>query len=448
MRYFSVSVLAVIGFLSFALNTASIVQGASLPAATAVFETSLASPITSSASAMTLAANSVRGGDTLSGYSCFTIDEGSAQAEYVCGTVSGTTVSAMTRGVSPLTGTTTITALQFSHRRGANVKITDFPLVQILKAQANGQDTYPNILHYASHPTFTVTTDIVDKKYVDDTAFSGAGVIDATSLARGVVELATTLEAASSTANGSSGALAIPASSATSTYNAATAPLRVVVTQNSGKIDNNFIATSTLLGASSVGKNVQVFSSTGTSTFSVPSGVSYFTVEVQGAGGGGSGASNTGTGGGGGGGYSIEELNLSGTTTVQVFVGSGGAGGATSPTNGSDGTWSTFGSNGFYLSASGGLGGATTGTGGNAGVGSGGDLNIQGQGGGAGSSATSGVIGGTGGSSHLGGGAKGVRTGDTVQNGGNYGGGGGGAAIASGTAGGGTGAQGIVIVRW
>jgi hypothetical protein len=182
----------------------------------------------------------------VSGYTCFTIDEGSSQAEFTCGTVSGTSVTSLLRGISPATGTTTVSALQFSHRRGASVKITDYPLIQILKAQANGEDTYPNILRYASHPTFSATTDIVDKKYVDDTAFSGAAVIDATALARGVVELATGAEAAASTASGSSGVLALPASLATSTYNSLTAANRVVVTGGSGKIDNYFIATSTL----------------------------------------------------------------------------------------------------------------------------------------------------------------------------------------------------------
>jgi hypothetical protein len=36
---------------------------------------------------MTLAANSARGGSTLSGYQCFMIDEGRTDAEYVCGTI-------------------------------------------------------------------------------------------------------------------------------------------------------------------------------------------------------------------------------------------------------------------------------------------------------------------------------------------------------------------------
>src|SRR5665811_1297356 len=95
--------VAVSGF--FGYHQAPVV-GVALPSATAVFETSIASPISSSATTMTLTTNAIRGGGSLSGYNCFTIDEGSAQAETICGTVSATTVSSLTRGISQSTGTT------------------------------------------------------------------------------------------------------------------------------------------------------------------------------------------------------------------------------------------------------------------------------------------------------------------------------------------------------
>lgn len=220
--------------------------GAALPQAVGVFETSLASPITSSATSMTLAENAIRGGGSLSGYNCFTVDEGSAQAEIICGTVSSTAVSSLSRGISYANGTTTVSANQFSHRRGANVKITDFPIIQILKAQANGEDTYPNLLQYANTVNITgasATTTIATKAYVDSVSIAGAS--DANTTTKGIVEIATATETASSTALGGTGAtLVIPASNATSTYNSATAGLKAVVTQNNGTIDANFIATS------------------------------------------------------------------------------------------------------------------------------------------------------------------------------------------------------------
>jgi len=249
--------------------------GATLPSATAVFETSLASPITSSATTFTLVSNSVRGGGSLSGFNCFSIDEGSAQAETVCGMVSGTTVSSVTRGISQSTGTTTVAALQFSHRRGANVKITDFPLVQILKAQNNGEDTFENPLRYASGVSTSALAangqNIASVAYANSLSF---GAIPAASeTASGFVELATQTEAASSTSSGSAARLVLPASIATSTYNQATAPLRVVVTKNDGTIDANFLP-------STISKSILIAASTtftGTTTFSGPtSGLTSF----------------------------------------------------------------------------------------------------------------------------------------------------------------------------
>jgi hypothetical protein len=92
----------------------------------------------------------VRGGTALSGFNCFAIDEGRTDMEYVCGTVSGTTMSSLTRGIVPVTATTTNATVQYAHRKGVNVKITDFPIIQRLRQLANGSDTFPNLLYYTS----------------------------------------------------------------------------------------------------------------------------------------------------------------------------------------------------------------------------------------------------------------------------------------------------------
>ena len=464
--------LAVSGFLGFgqAPVQETVNLGVALPSATAVFETSLASPISSSATSLTLAANSVRGGGSLSGYNCFTVDEGSAQAETICGTVSGTTVTSLTRGISQATGTTTVAALQFSHRRGANVKITDFPLIQILKAQNNGEDSFPNPIKYDSIATTTLDNDrnnLASWGLVADTAFSGAGAIPASDTVQGYVEMATGAEAAASTNVGGTGArLALGANIATSTFNSATAANVIPVTGGTGKIDNYFIATTTLFTNGSVatssfsigafpawhiGKQVQVFSSTGTTTFAVPSGITKVFVTTVGAGGGGgvcnAGASNgSGGGGAGAGGIAIETVDVTATSSIQVFVGTGGTATLT-------GGWSTFGTNGFFNSASGGVGGLDEDDGSAGGIGSGGDLNIRGGGGASGMADVALAVGfsGAGGSNAFGGGGAGVTSaggGATGNAGGAYGGGGGGGACQNGSAGGGTGGNGVVIVRW
>jgi hypothetical protein len=163
----------------------------------------------------------------------------------------------MVRGIDYLTGTSTVTSLEFSHRRGASVKITDAPFILILGNVINGSDSLYIPIHYdSSVSTSSLASNrqnIASAGLVADTAFAGAGVINSTTAAKGVVQIATQLQGASSTSLGSSGAtVVIPASSATSTYNSATAALRVVVTQNNGKIDPNFV-TSTFVNSSLTG---------------------------------------------------------------------------------------------------------------------------------------------------------------------------------------------------
>lgn len=208
-----------------------------LPTGTAVFDTSLASPITSSATSMTLSANSIRGGGSLSGYNCFTVDEGSTQAETICGSVSGTTVSSLTRGISQANGTTTVSALQFSHRRGANIKISDYPLIQLLKAILNGEDTIPNVLHYnASTGPCVYNDDICKKSYIDSVASAGAS--DANETTKGIVELSTTAEAAAGTSAGATGARLVPPNSMFSATPGAA--IMVPVTSALGKLAQGF----------------------------------------------------------------------------------------------------------------------------------------------------------------------------------------------------------------
>lgn len=276
-KIFSVLAVPFIFVAGLFSTPANLNLGASIPQVAAVFETSLLSPITSSATSLTLTANSVRGGSTLSGFNCFTIDEGRAEREDVCGTVSGTSMTGITRGVDPLTATTTNATLQFAHRRGAQVKITDFPLIGIMRHQLNGSDTFPNTLAYASSTiltqasttstqipyvgwvfnnfvdkyntqviagaktfsntaTFSVVptsasapvagSDLANKTYVDGVAIVGASNADTTT--KGIVEEATVAEINAGTATGGTGAKLFiqPASFAQSTYASTTYPLQ------------------------------------------------------------------------------------------------------------------------------------------------------------------------------------------------------------------------------
>lgn len=159
-----------------------------LPQSPAIFETSLAFPIATTDTSMNLASNILLGGATLpSGFTCFTLDQGQPNTEYTCGTVSGTSVTSLTRGIDPVTGYTSDANLIFSHRRGADIKITDFPVLTLLRNILNGTDTIANIISYTTHPTFSSNTQIVDKKYVDDIAIAGGA--NASSTVKGISKL-------------------------------------------------------------------------------------------------------------------------------------------------------------------------------------------------------------------------------------------------------------------
>lgn len=452
----------------------------------ALFTTTLASKITSSATSMTLSSATDKDGTVLASSTYgFIIDEGTSKEELVLADCTGTTCTNMTRGLSVRTGTTTVAALQFEHGRGAEIKITDAPSLIYASNVFRGKQNLDYKLRYNTAQTFSDPTDIISKDYADSLSFGG--VPAASESASGFVELANGVEAASSTSLGGTGArLAIPASLATSTYNSATAALRVVVTQNNGKIDTNFLpstivttsgnntftavntfstttATSTVIGSMPaywIGKNVQAITTTGTSTFTVPSGINKVHVRLVGAGGGGgsetcsSANESCGASGGGGGGYSEGFIDVTGTTSVQVFVGSGGAGG--SNTVGANGGWSTFGTNGFYMYGNGGVGGGANSSdaGSSGGTASGGYLNITGGTSGEGTQvviSSNANFGGLGGSSFFGTNSgmcvSGQSTGYTGTIYGT-GGSGGCSSQASGIGNGGVGAQGIIIVTW
>lgn len=159
-----------------------------VPTPIALYEDSLQSAITSSATSFTL----VRGTDIVgtslaSSTYGFIIDEGSASQEFVLADCVATACTNVIRGVSPITGLTAVTSLQKAHRRGAVVKMTDAPILLILKRLVNGDETWPNIISYISHPTFTSDAQIVDKKYVDDTIIAGAP--DASDTVKGISKL-------------------------------------------------------------------------------------------------------------------------------------------------------------------------------------------------------------------------------------------------------------------
>ncbi len=179
-----------------------------VPNAAANFVTSLASSIGASDTTMTLVSFTTKDGTSLitgRRYG-FTIDEGLSNEEHVIGTAAASNqVTSLIRGISVNTGTTTISALKSTHRRGATVQITNAPLDIIMRNIVDGRDFLPNLLIYSSTtPACTLNDGICDKEYIDSTANAGAS--DANQTTKGISEEATTAEINSGTQNGGTGA--------------------------------------------------------------------------------------------------------------------------------------------------------------------------------------------------------------------------------------------------
>ena len=214
--------------------------GATIPKVVAVFETSLASKITSSATSMTLVSGTDKAGNPLSGYICFVLDEGTASEEFVCGTASSTSVTGMIRGIDPVDGDLEVASLKKEHRRGASVKVTNYPQLAILSRILNGDETLPNALEYAtSVSTSTLAGNnqyLASVDYVNSVSYSGAP--DADEDTKGIVEQATRSELGSGVSSGDTSAPLFVPNQYFSTSSSATTS--VVVTKSNGKINQNF----------------------------------------------------------------------------------------------------------------------------------------------------------------------------------------------------------------
>lgn len=203
-------VIAIIGLLGFNAFIGYKIFGSdqqfgqAIPTVVALFETSLQSSVTSSATSMTLNSGTDKQGNSLSGTYGFIIDEGTSSEEFIVCSASSTALTSCTRGISVTDGKTSVAALQKSHRRGATIKITNYPQLAILSRILNGQENAPNKLYYPAGTSLTTASSsvLVDKNYVDSGIL--AGCTDATLVAKGCSELATVAEINAGTGLGGS----------------------------------------------------------------------------------------------------------------------------------------------------------------------------------------------------------------------------------------------------
>ena len=161
------------GFLTYKVYSGKTNLGATIPQVVALFETSLASKIGTTDTSMTLVTGTDLQGTSLSGTYGFIIDEGTASQEFILCSASGTALTNCTRGVSVNDGKTSVVALEFTHRRGASIKITNYPQLSILSRILNGQESIPNILTYGTYLSPTASGQLAPKGYVDFVGTSG-----------------------------------------------------------------------------------------------------------------------------------------------------------------------------------------------------------------------------------------------------------------------------------
>lgn len=246
-----VSAIVAGGISSFALShiTTQSFGATSNAGANALYEQSLAQPLGTTDPNMYVTSGADVQGNLLpvNSYQCLSVDTGQPNFEAVCGNVTSSATSGLIlnitlRGLSTQTATTSNASYIFTHRRGADVRITDFPSLTVLTNQLNGVQTIPNLLTYDTGVlinTLSPSSTIATKYYVDNVVVSGAP--NASAIVKGIVQLATAAQAALGTILGSTGAsLVLPASIATSTpYNSG---LNVVpVTGTNEKLSQLFL---------------------------------------------------------------------------------------------------------------------------------------------------------------------------------------------------------------
>ena len=168
------------------------------------FETQLATQLDPGGTTATLQSATDDDGVALpTGRYFLTIDMLNSQKEHFSCTLTGTALTNI-KSVSRQ-GVETTGAVR-KHRVGASVTLTDFANLRVIVDMLGGvtglDHTMP--IFYDGTASITLDTHLATKKYVDDTALSGAP--DATLTVKGVVEIATTAEIDSDSSTGGTGA--------------------------------------------------------------------------------------------------------------------------------------------------------------------------------------------------------------------------------------------------
>ena len=129
--------------------------GASIPTVVAVYTDSLASRITSSATTFTLVRGTDKQSRSLSGFYGFVLDEGTTSEEFLTANCVATACTIVARGVDVQDGKSEVSGNKYEHRRGAVIKITNFPQLAILSRILNGLESASSTFMFGEGSTTT-----------------------------------------------------------------------------------------------------------------------------------------------------------------------------------------------------------------------------------------------------------------------------------------------------
>jgi hypothetical protein len=127
--------------------------GASIPTVIAVYQDSIASRISNSATSFTLVRGTDKQSRALSGFYGFVLDEGTTSEEFLTANCVATACTIVTRGIDVQDGKTEVAGNKYEHRRGATVKITNYPQLAILSRILNGQESASSTLSFGGGTT-------------------------------------------------------------------------------------------------------------------------------------------------------------------------------------------------------------------------------------------------------------------------------------------------------
>ena len=154
------------------------------------------------------------------------------------------TLTGVSRGLSFSYPYTASSTLQQPHAAQSIFILSNTPQLYNQYAAKSNNETITGIWTYSALPISSVAptlgTQFANKTYVDGVAVAGAP--DANTSTKGIVQLATALQTASSTALGSTGAYLVPANStATDTPNTATRATRLLMSDMTGYLKQGWL---------------------------------------------------------------------------------------------------------------------------------------------------------------------------------------------------------------